>query len=188
MDKKSEAHDFFSCLRATPLGSLAVVWSLHRAEPKIIRILLSKPGLSAPQSMAKYFPDAIASSCEKINTLITQIVVFLKGEDVHFSLDVVRLDLCSAFQQKVLRAGHAIPRGMVSTYQLIAAHIGNPNGALAVGTALAANPFPVIIPCHRVIRSDGTLSGYQGGLKMKRALLEMEGISFPHFSLAIYPS
>jgi len=50
--------------------------------------------------------------------------------------------------------------------------------AWAVGTALATNPFPIIIPCHHAIRSDGTLGGYQGGLAMKRALLEMEGILF----------
>ncbi|HUV77781.1 MAG TPA: MGMT family protein [Desulfobacterales bacterium] len=49
---------------------------------------------------------------------------------------------------------------------------------MAVGTALAKNPFPIIIPCHRAVRSDGTLGGYQGGLEMKRALLEMEGVCF----------
>jgi methylated-DNA-[protein]-cysteine S-methyltransferase len=64
----------------------------------------------------------------------------------------------------------------VSTYQRIAQYLGNPRGARAVGTALATNPFPIIIPCHRAIRSDGTLGGYQGGLPMKRVLLEMEGI------------
>jgi len=52
---------------------------------------------------------------------------------------------------------------------------------LAVGTALAKNPFPIVIPCHRAVRSDGTLGGYQGGLEMKRALLEMEGVYFDTF-------
>jgi len=66
----------------------------------------------------------------------------------------------------------------MSTYQRIASYLGNANGARAVGTALANNPFPIIIPCHRAIRSDGTLGGYQGGLEMKRALLEMEGVLF----------
>jgi methylated-DNA-[protein]-cysteine S-methyltransferase len=54
----------------------------------------------------------------------------------------------------------------------------NPRAARAVGTALATNPFPIVIPCHRVIRSDGTLGGYGGGLEMKRKLLEMEGVAF----------
>jgi methylated-DNA-[protein]-cysteine S-methyltransferase len=57
-------------------------------------------------------------------------------------------------------------------------HLGKPNGVRAVGNALANNPFPLIVPCHRAIRSDCHLGGYQGGLEMKRALLTKEGISF----------
>ena len=53
-----------------------------------------------------------------------------------------------------------------------------PNSARAVGGALARNPFPIIIPCHRAIKSNGELSGFRGGLKMKRALLELEGVEF----------
>ena len=102
----------------------------------------------------------------------------ISGFGVRFSLDIARFDLCSKFQQKVLCAEHRITRGRISTYQRIANHLGMVRGARAVGTALATNPFPIIIPCHRAIRSDGTLGGYQGGLQMKRALLEMEGIPF----------
>ena len=64
----------------------------------------------------------------------------------------------------------------MSTYQRIAGHLGHPRAARAVGTALAHNPFPIIVPCHRAIRSNGTLGGFQGGVEMKRALLEMEGV------------
>jgi|WetSurMetagenome_2_1015567.scaffolds.fasta_scaffold23419_2 methylated-DNA-[protein]-cysteine S-methyltransferase len=166
------------CLRNTPFGPVAALWSVYRREPKICRILLSKPGASAKHAIKRFFPDSSASSCREINILVDQIESFLNGEDIQFSLDVVRLDLCSAFQQKVLRAEHAIPRGRVSTYNFIAKHVKNPNGARAVGTALATNPFPLVIPCHRAIRSDEALGGFQGGLKMKRTLLEMEGIAF----------
>jgi methylated-DNA-[protein]-cysteine S-methyltransferase len=166
------------CLRVTPFGPIAALWSVYRSEPKICRILLSKPGISAKHAIKNFFPDSAASSCPEINILVEQIEAFLNGEDIQFSLDVLRLDLCSAFKQKVLRAERAIPRGRVSTYNLIAKHLENPNGARAVGTALATNPFPIVIPCHRAIRSDGTLGGYQGGLKMKRTLLEMEDIAF----------
>jgi methylated-DNA-[protein]-cysteine S-methyltransferase len=166
------------CLRLTPFGFVAALWSVYKREPKIFRILLSKPEISARHAIRKFFPDSAALSCPEINILVDQIEAFLNGEDIQFSLDVVRLDLCSAFQQKVLRAEHAIPRGRVSTYKLIAKHVENPNGARAVGTALATNPFPLVIPCHRAIRSDGALGGFQGGLKMKRALLEMESIAF----------
>jgi methylated-DNA-[protein]-cysteine S-methyltransferase len=122
------------------------------------------------------FPDSIASSCAEIDGVADRIAAFLAGEDIRFSLAVARLDLCSPFQQKVLRAEHGIPRGGVSTYQRIARHLGNAQAARAVGTALAHNPFPIIVPCHRAIRSDGTLGGFQGGVEMKRALLELEGV------------
>ncbi|MDP3066207.1 MAG: MGMT family protein, partial [Methanobacteriaceae archaeon] len=95
------------------------------------------------------------------------------------------LDLCSSFQKAVLRAEHQIPRGSVSTYQLISKHLGKENGARAVGNALAKNPFPLIIPCHRAIRSDRHLGGFQGGLNMKRALLEKEGVKFDHAGRAV---
>jgi methylated-DNA-[protein]-cysteine S-methyltransferase len=140
--------------------------------------LLSKSGVSARQLVKASFPDFISSSCPEVDVVADKIVAFLAGDGIRFSLDVARLDLCSKFQQKVLRAEHGIPRGSVSTYQRIARYLGNAKGGRAVGSALANNPFPIIIPCHRAIRSDRTLGGYQGGLEMKRTLLEMEGIDF----------
>lgn len=166
------------CLFGTRFGSVAVFWAIYRNKPQICRILLSRPEISAQYAVEKLFPDCAASSCPEIDIVVDQIKVFLAGGDIEFSLDSVRLDLCSDFQQKVLRAEHAIPRGAISTYKFIAEHLGNPNGARAVGTALATNPFPIVIPCHRAIRSDWSLGGYQGGLRMKRALLEVEGITF----------
>jgi methylated-DNA-[protein]-cysteine S-methyltransferase len=101
---------------------------------------------------------------------------YLRGEEISFPLDALALDSVSPFQRRVLVAEHSIPRGSVSTYGRIAAHLSSPDGARAVGRALATNPFPVLIPCHRAVRSDGRLGGYQGGLRMKRALLAMEGV------------
>jgi methylated-DNA-[protein]-cysteine S-methyltransferase len=76
-----------------------------------------------------------------------------------------------------LRAVHAIPYGRLSTYGEIAAQIGNPKSVRAVGRANATNPIPIVIPCHRVIGSDGKLHGYgaPGGLETKAWLLRMEG-------------
>jgi methylated-DNA-[protein]-cysteine S-methyltransferase len=176
--RTAETNQLFYCLRRTPFGPVAVVWSVHREQPRIRRVLLSKPELSAERRIQTFFPDARRSSCTEIDLVADKIMAFLTGEDIRFSLDIAHLDLCSQFQQKVLRAEHGIPRGSVSTYQRIANHLGNRNGARAVGTALATNPFPIIIPCHRAIRSDGTLGGYQGGLGMKQTLLKMEGIFF----------
>lgn len=165
-------------LRTTPWGPVAVMWSICHGKPAVDRIVLSRPGALATHVVAKAVPRPTASSCTEIESLLDRIEAFLDGEAIKFSLDVVRLDTCSMFQQRVLRAEHAIPRGRVSSYRLIAKHLGDPNGARAVGMALASNPFPIVIPCHRAICSDGSLGGYQGGPKMKRALLEMEGVTF----------
>jgi len=173
-----ESNSVFFCLRLTPFGDVAVLWSLHKGEPKATRVLLSKPETQAVETLKAFFPDALDSSCKEIDALAGRIEAFLNGEDILFSLDAVRFDLSSPFQQKVLLAEHAIPRGRVSTYRLIARHLGNKNGARAVGTALARNPFPLVIPCHRALRSDRYPGGYQGGPEMKRALLEKEGVLF----------
>ena len=89
---------------------------------------------------------------------------------------MIALERCSEFQKRVLLAEYGIPRSWISTYGRIARHLRIPGGARAVGGALSRNPFPIIIPCHRAIRANGELGGYRGGLKMKRALLEFEGI------------
>jgi methylated-DNA-[protein]-cysteine S-methyltransferase len=175
--KRIERAQSSYCLRKTPFGPVAVLWSVYGGQPKIVRVLLSKSEASAKQLVKAFFSDVLCFSCAEVDAVADQIVAFLTGDDICFSLDIARLDLCSEFQQRVLHAEHGIPRGSVSTYQRIAKYLSNANGARAVGTALANNPFPILIPCHRAIRSNGTLGGYQGGLEMKRALLEMEGIS-----------
>jgi len=166
------------CIRSTPFGPVALLWSVFDDQPKIFRVLLSKPGVSAERQVPVLFPDSTTSSCSEVDFVADDIEAFLRGKDIKFSLEMVRMDLCSGFQQGVLRAEHGIPRSALATYQGIARHVGSPAGARAVGNALANNPFPIIVPCHRAIRSDGTLGGYQGGITMKRALLEMEGIDF----------
>jgi methylated-DNA-[protein]-cysteine S-methyltransferase len=166
------------CVRNTSFGPITILWSVCKGDPKICRIVLTGPGMPFKEPPKKPFTVSPIASRPEINTVADTIDAFLHGEEVCFSLDVLRFDLCTPFQKRVLLADYAIPRGRVSTYQLIAKHLKHQNGARAVGSALAANPFPIVIPCHRVVRSDGSLGGYQGGFKMKRALLEMEGIPF----------
>ena len=93
----------------------------------------------------------------------------------------VALDLSqgTAFQQAVWRAAQRIPRGEVLTYRKLAELIGRPRAARAVGNALAANPVPVLVPCHRVVASDGTLGGFQGSesTRLKLKMLELEGLT-----------
>jgi len=176
--KGIDPSEIFFLIRESPFGPFAIVWSVHVGEPRVCRILLSKPKLAVRKSLSKAFPTSGSSTCRDISELANRIEAFLQGSDVRFYLSSIRLDLCSHFQQQVLRVEYGIPRGCVSTYQRIAHHVGRSSGARAVGQALASNPFPLMIPCHRAIRTDRTLGGYQGGAAMKTALLEMEGVTF----------
>ena len=91
--------------------------------------------------------------------------------------DVIKhLEGMTDFEKDVLMATFEIPSGRVSTYKRIAEKIGGPRAYRAVGNALHKNPLAPVIPCHRVIKSDGSLGGYGGGVKTKKRLLEEEGI------------
>lgn len=103
-----------------------------------------------------------------------QLLDYFDGELGRFSIP---LDLrgVTAFQSKVLSTIAKIPAGAVRSYGQIAAAIGKPKAARAVGQALGSNPIPIVLPCHRVVASDGSLGGYTGGLDRKRRLLALEG-------------
>ncbi len=172
-------------IKPTPFGTVCIIWSVSNKIPRIVRVLLSKPGLTAEGQASELYPDSRISSCAEIDAVADSINAHLEGEDVLFNLDIVDFTLCSTFQQSVLRATYSIPRGSVSTYRLIAAYVGIPDGARAVGNVMACNPFPFIVPCHRVIRSDRHIGGYGGGIEMKRALLEKEGVNFNRTGMVI---
>jgi methylated-DNA-[protein]-cysteine S-methyltransferase len=168
----------FYCLRPTPLAAVAVLWAVHQGRPQIARTIIYSPQIPMTAAAKIDLRNSQPAGCLEIEQIADQMQAFLEGAAIRFPLDSILLERCPDFQQQVLRAEHGIPRGKVSTYRLIAGFIGKPSAARAVGTALATNPFPIIIPCHRAVRADRTLGGYQGGLQMKRALLEAEGILF----------
>ena len=85
----------------------------------------------------------------------------------------------TAFQRRVWEELRTIPRGATVTYGELAARIGMPGAARAVGAAVARNPVSVVVPCHRVVGADGSLTGYAGGVERKRALLAIEGALSP---------
>ncbi len=84
------------------------------------------------------------------------------------------LSIGTEFQRKVWEKVGEIPYGELKSYKWIAGEIGNPNGVRAVGNAVGKNPVPPIIPCHRVIRSDGKLGGFSSGIALKKWLLKLE--------------
>lgn len=157
-------------------GIFGIVWRETRETPEVIRIFLPNEQTSAQDLIQKVFRGIPQSSHSAITELGEHIQGFLDGEDVAFDLDMMAFERCSKFQRRVLLAESRIPRGWVSTYGRIGKHLRIEGGARAVGRALALNPFPIVIPCHRAIKSNGELGGYQGGLRMKRMLLELEGI------------
>ena len=84
--------------------------------------------------------------------------------------------LTTGFTQRVLQATAAIPFGQVSTYRDVAASAGNERATRAAGNALGSNPLPIVVPCHRVLRTGGGLGGYTGGIEKKERLLAIEGV------------
>ncbi len=102
-----------------------------------------------------------------------QLEQYFAGERSEFD---VELDwgTIGGFKRRALGEMAAIPYGETRTYTELAAAAGNPAAVRAAGSACATNPWPVIVPCHRVLRTDGTLGGYLGGLEMKRGLLDLE--------------
>jgi methylated-DNA-[protein]-cysteine S-methyltransferase len=165
----------------TRFGPLGILWREADPRPLVRRVVLSRPGKTARDTISAIFPGCSKGTSGSIMDLARDMEAFLHGTDISFPMDRIDILSCPPFQQDVLRAEHAIPRGSVSTYSRIAGHLGRPRAARAVGTSLARNPFPILVPCHRAIRSDGFLGGFQGGTAMKQSLLEMEGMVFDSF-------
>lgn len=165
----------FYLVAPSVFGTFSIVWREFRKNPKVYRIILSNKQISAFKLVQNTLPTACQSSNPIILNLVKLIQGFLSGQEVEFDLKLLALETCSEFQRRVLSAEYEIPRGWVSTYGRIGKQVGVNNGARAVGNALAGNPFPIVIPCHRAIRSDCKLGGYQGGMEMKSSLLKNEG-------------
>lgn len=122
--------------------------------------------------------DKKSSEQPLFNIYKDQILEYLEGKRTIFD----HLDLLdpegSHFQKSVWQALLKIPYGETSSYKEIAKTIGRPKASQAVGTAVGKNPFLIIIPCHRVIKSDRSLGGFAYGKEIKKALLEIEGLNF----------
>jgi methylated-DNA-[protein]-cysteine S-methyltransferase len=114
---------------------------------------------------------------ERVSSMLMQ---YFKGEQQQFEIIPVAIEMPGEFRKRVLGLIRTIPAGTVKSYGEVACLVGSPGAARAVGGAVASNPVPIIIPCHRVISRNGNLTGFTapGGLVMKKYLLQMEGIEF----------
>ena len=104
--------------------------------------------------------------------VVAQLQAYFAGELREFELDLAPRG--TAFQRRVWAALAEIPYGETVSYGTIARRIGRPTASRAVGAANGSNPLPIVLPCHRVVGSDGSLTGYGGGLHIKQALLALE--------------
>jgi methylated-DNA-[protein]-cysteine S-methyltransferase len=139
-------------------------------------IALPKP---SKQAIAKALRDQSreplqAGSSSRLEAARHQLLDYLVGKRNTFD---VPLDLSqgTSFQRQVWRMLQRVPFGKLRSYQWIAARVGGPQYARAVGNAIGANPLPIVIPCHRIVAHDASLGGFSGGLPMKRKLLSLEG-------------
>lgn len=120
--------------------------------------------------------DDLSENSAKFIDVIAQLNEYFSGERTHFELPLAPKG--TPFQQQVWQALMAIPSGETKSYAWLAKKIKNEKAVRAVGTANGANPIALIVPCHRVIGSNGKLTGYAGGLALKAKLLMHEGAQF----------
>ncbi len=151
------------------LGSILVA----RSELGVCAIFLGDDPEALTRNLQDRFPRAtLIGGDPEFEQLVSRVVGFVEAPALGLDLP---LDVQgTAFQQRVWRALTEIPAGSTASYTQIAGRIGSPSAVRAVAQACAANPLAVAIPCHRVVRTDGGLSGYRWGVERKRALLERE--------------
>ena len=126
-----------------------------------------------PKGKRSDLPESLWVEAKKpLEEAVLQLEAYFAGKLKIFSLNLC-LDV-TPFQKKVLTALQQIPYGETASYGEVAEKIGNPMASRAVGQANARNPIPIIIPCHRVVGSNGTLTGFGGGVAVKQALLDLE--------------
>jgi methylated-DNA-[protein]-cysteine S-methyltransferase len=146
----------------TPVGPIAVVAD----GPSITGLYLGEP----PEKV-RDLPDANARD-EPFATALRQLTAYFAGDLTEFDLPLSPAG--TPFQHRVWAALREIPFGETASYGELAERIGSPTAARAVGAANGRNPIGIVVPCHRVISSNGTLNGYAGGVDRKKALLALE--------------
>jgi methylated-DNA-[protein]-cysteine S-methyltransferase len=155
--------------------------TLHAAITKrgLVRIAFPEESVeSVLERLARGLSPRIVEAPAPLDTVKRELDEYFAGRRHTFDL-ALDWALIAPFGRRVLRMTAAIPYGGVLSYAEVAAEAGSPRGARAAGNALGANPIPIVIPCHRVLRAGGALGGYGGGLDRKRFLLELEGALTP---------
>jgi methylated-DNA-[protein]-cysteine S-methyltransferase len=154
----------------TPVGPLLVA-----ATPRgVARIFFDADPELHLERLAERFGSRVLRSAPVVDPARRQLDEYFAGRRDAFELDVdLRVD--APFAREVLAELARVPFGQTTTYGALAAKVGAPRAARAVGTVMNRNPIPIVLPCHRVVGSNGSLTGYGGGLHVKEHLLRLEG-------------
>lgn len=164
-EHESASSVYSGVLHDTPAGAIAV-WVTRNGVRRI-------GGVTPVMIAAGHWTKGGHSS---LDDALDQLNEYFNGKRKRFDLP---LDFSGAtkFQRRIYERLMGIPYGRIVSYGDIADEMGEPGAARAVGQAVGANPLPIVVPCHRVVRSDGRLGGYSGGLRRKVALLAVEGVN-----------
>lgn len=159
---------------ATPLGR---IWVAYREN--IVRYLSARSEEQFLERALEALGESPIREEQPPASVARRVVAAIEGRRPLPSQ--VDLSTVTPFQREVLQAALSIPRGEVRSYAWIARELGHPRAVRAVGTALARNPIPFVIPCHRVVRTNGDLGNYSGGgVETKARILQYEGVDLPH--------
>lgn len=155
----------------SPVGPLL----LAATETGLVRVAFEREGFDTVlDSLATRVSPRVLQAPRRLDPAAAELDEYFAGTRRAFDLPL-DLTLSSGFRQVVQRYLPHIGYGHTQTYTEVAETVGRPRAVRAVGTACATNPLPVVVPCHRVLRTDGSMGGYLGGLDAKRTLLELEG-------------
>ena len=156
----------------TAFGWVGIAWS----EQGLVALTLPQPteakALNHLPASRGSIPAAVPGL--DVAALADKLRRYFDGEPVTFD-EPLDPSLGTDFQRRVWAITRSIPRGQTRTYGELARTAGSPGAARAVGQSMAHNPWPIVVPCHRVLGSDGSLTGFGGGVDMKRRMLEQEG-------------
>jgi O-6-methylguanine DNA methyltransferase len=155
----------------TSIGTISAVSS----ESGLCRISIHKSHKSALESITQQYPQSMESP-DVFGDLPQRLKRYAHGERIIFK-DKLNSGKATPFQQAVWETTRAIPYGETRSYEWLAQRVGKPKAARAVGQALKSNPFPIIVPCHRVVGKDGSLTGFSCGIDAKKRLLDIESSS-----------
>ena len=153
----------------SPVGDLFVAVTARG----LVRLAFDPEQLRRLDDLAARISPRVLEATSLVDPVRRELDEYFAGRRRQFDLEV-DLSLTSGWGRRVLEATARIPAGQVATYGALAAQLRKPGAARAVGSAMATNPIPLVVPCHRVLRTDGTLGGFRWGVEVKRRLLAHE--------------